>query len=142
MTGVPVICDLRPHVTPVLALAPVFRHGRNLTNILGRNRCAKIYPPQGNVGERVVGIEGVHAVVLGSHEEHVASPSANVKIRNVQRLGVYVLVHCAKEQSAKVAHVDIGSIQHSFIEVLSSAPVIVVLGEDRYLGGAILGDAT
>src|ERR1700693_3490069 len=75
--------DLSPDVRPVLALTPVLRHRRNLANILRGHGRAQVNPPQGSVGERIVGIEGVHTVVFCRNVNHIARPSLNVEIRDV-----------------------------------------------------------
>ena len=86
--------------------------------------------PIGDAG-RGVGIEGVHAVVLGRDEDDVVHAAGDGEVRNVERLCVGGSIGRALEELAEAAR---GTHQSGreciFVQVLTGACVVTVTRED------------
>ena len=81
-------------------------------------------------GGAVVGVEGIHTVVLCGDEDDVADAEpGDVQVRDVQRLRVDVSVNGIGEQVSERPGDDVGRSQHGLGEVLAGAGVVVALRE-------------
>jgi hypothetical protein len=94
---------------------------------------SQVHLPQGRRLGRIVGVEGVHAVVLGGHVHHVVRRPLDAHILHIKRLGIDLAVHRAPEQLAKAARVHVRRVQHALAQVLPRAPRIIVLRQHRHL---------
>ena len=61
------------------------------------------------------------------------------QIGNQQGLGVNITIHGAEEYFPEVANVNIRRIQDGFIEVLPATAIVIVLGQNGYLGPDVHG---
>src|SRR5690348_5210549 len=102
-------------------------------NILAGNRVPQTLLPQ-NCAFGIIGIEGINRVVFRGYKEYIALRARNGEIGDVQGLSVDVPVHRQGEELAKIADVDVGSVEPGLLAVFASAIIVVMLGGDRYLG--------
>ncbi len=125
-------------------------HLRNqvgFAHVAGRHRCCccsggnamcgiqQRYLPQGlAVGPEVaVGVERIHAVVLGGYEHHIVfgarlrSARAHRNVRHVQRLRDDVAVHNVVKQLAEIVGVHVGGSEDCLARVRARARSVVVL---------------
>ena len=80
-----------------------------------------------------VGIECVHAVVLGCHKHHIVRHPTNRYVLKIERLSIDVSVHSLREELAEMRRVHIRGIKDRLVEVLPRARDIVVPGSHTQL---------
>ena len=95
--------------------------------------------PQRTRRRRVVGVEGVEAVVHGRDIDHISHAyHGDVDPRHVQRLAVDLIVDAPLEELAKLGDIDVAGREPDLLEESPSASDVVVkrrnvdLGEGRY----------
>ncbi len=88
--------------------------------------------PEGSgVGLSIIGVEGVHAVVLGGHEDDVVHTfSRDLDSAQIERVGVDVTIHRIGKQLTDLRGVDVRRSELCFAQILPGARQIVVIGED------------
>ena len=90
--------------------------------------------PERSGGRRIVGVEGVDAVVVRRDVDDVADADArNVDALDVQRLPVDLVVDGALEELAELADVDVGRREHHLGQIGSGPCRVVVLGDHARL---------
>src|SRR5262249_21050014 len=77
-------------------------------NCARRDGGAEVDLPEGEFGVRVIGIEGVDAVMHRSDEDYVARPITwHRQLRDIQRLGVDLAIHRTHVKLTKRLYVDV-----------------------------------
>src|SRR5262249_31552301 len=79
---------------------------------------------------RVVGVEGVDAVVLRGHEQDVVDLSAYAQVADHQRLGIDLAVDRVAEEPAEARRVDVLRRQRRLVQIGPGPGRIVVVRED------------
>src|ERR1017187_10137500 len=77
-----------------------------------------------------VGVEGVHAVMLGGDENDVVGTAPDAQTGNPQRLRVGGSIHGTRKQLSEAAGGHRQGGQRKFVRVGAVARKIVVVGED------------
>ena len=83
---------------------------------------------------RIVGVKGIYAVVYGGDIDHVMRTAAYSYIRHIQRLAVNLVINNSPEQHSKLLLVHVRRGEDDFIQIRSSALVVIVLRQHAYLG--------
>src|SRR5260370_9851087 len=78
---------------------------------------------------RRVGVEGVDAVGLRGYEDHVVRCRADQEISHVERLGVELAIHRAREELREARRIYIRSRQRVLLQVLTRARSVIVMHE-------------
>ena len=77
---------------------------------------------------RGVGVEGIHAVVLGNDQQHIVhSLARNRNAGRVQRLRVHSAIRGKNPQLAEVVRVDIGGRQDFLMQRLARSSVVTMI---------------
>jgi hypothetical protein len=83
--------------------------------------------PERRIGV-VVGIEGVHTVVLGDDKQDVKdSLPRNVDVGHIQRLGINLAVDGGAEERPELTRTDSGGSKNRLIEILAGPCEVVVI---------------
>lgn len=85
----------------------------------------------------ILGIERVHAVVLGSYVYDVVRRirRGNENVWNIERLGGLLSIQVLREELSKLARVHVRMSQDGLLRVLTRARVVVMVGQNTDLDG-------
>src|SRR5439155_19251497 len=74
-------------------------------------------------------VKGIDAVVLGGDQNDVVRAPLYQEVRDIERLGIDLAVHGAREKLAKCRRSHVGRSQYGFIRILTGPEVVVVMRE-------------
>ena len=87
-----------------------------------------------------ISIEGENAVVLGCDIQNIVKPTAwDRHVEKVERLGINFAVHGVEPDLAEICGIHIFKSENCFMQILSSACVVVVIGQYISLDWSLYG---
>src|SRR5205807_9613045 len=83
-----------------------------------------------------IGVKSEDTVVLGGYENNIVRAARYREVRDVERLGIDLAVHGAREQLAEGRRSHVGRSQYGFIRILTGPEVVVAMREHSGVIGA------
>ena len=125
------------HVDGTMGAGTAVDHGSGSDPDLGHHLVAAVRVTQTfpgaehrHVPERrtSIGVEGVHRVMLGSHEHHVVCRACYCKAGEIQRLRVDLAVHRQRPQQSKCRGAHVSGRENGLGQILAGAPEVILVG--------------